>query len=189
MRLRDQGRGVVGALVVSVELLFTMEMWWHGCQLPAEWLIVYALVGLAVVLAITRSVGFEAQEETRRSPLKRAATDFIELVLQSFVTAYAVLLLFGIVDVGDPPFLVARLGLLLVVPLGFGAALANKVTVIFRNAQGVGLTTATAEVDCDTPPPELTFEHVPVDDRRTGYVICPPGTENPTVTVSTWIEA
>jgi uncharacterized membrane protein len=25
--LRDQGRGVVGALIVSVELLFTMEMW------------------------------------------------------------------------------------------------------------------------------------------------------------------
>jgi uncharacterized membrane protein len=67
MRLRDQGRGVVGALVVSVELLFTREMWWHGCQLPAEWLIVYALVGLAVVLAITRSVGFEAQEEQRQS--------------------------------------------------------------------------------------------------------------------------
>jgi hypothetical protein len=87
-------------------------------------------------------------------------------VLQSVLTAYAVLLLFGIVEVGDPPFLVARLGLLLVVPLGFGAALANKVTVIFRNAQGVGLTTATAEVDCDTPPPELTFEHVPADDRR-----------------------
>jgi uncharacterized membrane protein len=65
--LRDQGRGVVGALVVSVGLLFTMEMWWHGWQLPAEWLIVYALVGLAVVLAITRSVGFEAQEEQRQS--------------------------------------------------------------------------------------------------------------------------
>lgn len=28
--LRDQGRGVVGALFVSIELLFTMEMWWAG---------------------------------------------------------------------------------------------------------------------------------------------------------------
>lgn len=41
------------------------------------------------------------------------------------MTAYAVLLLFGIVDLGDSAFLVARLGLLFVVPLGFGAALAN----------------------------------------------------------------
>lgn len=64
-----------------------------------------------------------------------------------------------------------------------------KVTVDFRNEQDVGLVMATVEVDCDTPPPELTFEHVPADDRRTGYVICPPGTENPTATVSTWTEA
>lgn len=63
------------------------------------------------------------------------------------------------------------------------------VTVTFRNQQDVGLVVATVEVDCDTPPPELTFEHVPADDRRTGHVVCPPGTENPTVTVSTWIEA
>lgn len=62
-------------------------------------------------------------------------------------------------------------------------------TVAFRNAQDVGLVMSTVEVDCDTPPPELTFEHVPADDRRTGYVICPPDTGNPTATVSTWTEA
>ncbi|QLG62556.1 DUF2391 family protein [Halorarum salinum] len=134
--LRDQGRGVVGALVVSVELLFTMEMWWHGWQLPAEWLVVYAVVGLAIVLAITRSVGFQKRESQRRSPAKRAVKDFTELLLQSFVTAYAVLLLFGIVDVGDPPFLVARLGLLFVVPLGFGAALANALLKETDEEQG-----------------------------------------------------
>lgn len=64
-----------------------------------------------------------------------------------------------------------------------------KVNVALRNAQDVGLVMATVEVDCDTPPSELTFEHVPADDRRTGHVICPPGTENPTASVSTWIEA
>lgn len=64
-----------------------------------------------------------------------------------------------------------------------------KVTISFQNAQDVGLIMATAEVDCDTPPPELTFEHVPADDRRTGYVICPPETTDPIVTVSTWTEA
>lgn len=64
-----------------------------------------------------------------------------------------------------------------------------KVSVSFRNAQDIGLVIATVEVDCDTPPPELTFEHVPADDRRAGYVICPPGTTNPTATVSTWTEA
>lgn len=133
---RDQGRGVVGALIVSVELLFTMEMWWHGWQLPMEWLVGYAVVGLALVLAITRSVGFEEEERKRRSPMRRATTDFTELLLQSFVTAYAVLLLFGIIDFGDPPLLVARLGLLFVVPLGFGAALANTLLKETDEEQG-----------------------------------------------------
>lgn len=64
-----------------------------------------------------------------------------------------------------------------------------RVAVTFRNPRDVGLVLATVEVDCDTPPPELTFEHVPADDRRTGHVICPSGTENPNATVSTWIEA
>lgn len=64
-----------------------------------------------------------------------------------------------------------------------------KVTVSFRNAQDIGLVAATVEVDCDAPPPEITFEHVPAGDRRTGQVVCPSGTENPTASVSTWIEA
>lgn len=123
--LRDQGRGLVGALIVSIELLFTMEMWWSGWQLPTEWLIVYTVVGLVVVLAVTRSIGFRAEGDERQFDVRTVLTDFMELLLQSFVTAYAVLLLFGVVDVDDSSFLVTRLGLLFVVPLAFGAALAN----------------------------------------------------------------
>lgn len=123
--LRDQGRGVVGALIVSIELLYTMEMWWHGWELPAEWLVVYAVVGLGVVLLITRSVGFRAEEAGHRVNVRRLVRDFTELLLQSFVTAYAVLLLFGVIDFDAPLLIVVKLGLLFVVPLGFGAALAN----------------------------------------------------------------
>lgn len=43
------------------------------------------------------------------------------------MTASAVLLVFGIIDLGEQPILVARLGLLFVVPLSFGAALSNAV--------------------------------------------------------------
>lgn len=122
--LRDQGRGVVGALVVSSGLLYTMEMWWHGWQLPTTWLLAYAVFGLAGVLAITRVVGFRADREGAWQ-LRHAAGDFMELVLQSFVTAYTVLLLFGVVDLDESLITVARLGLTFVVPLGFGAALSN----------------------------------------------------------------
>ena len=64
-----------------------------------------------------------------------------------------------------------------------------EVTVEFENPQDIGLVSATVEVDCGTPPPELTFDHVPADDRRTGYVICPSGTENPSASVTSWTEA
>jgi putative integral membrane protein (TIGR02587 family) len=136
--LREQGRGIVGALlVVGTTFLYTMETWWWGWTLPTTHLLVYSLVGLAVVLAITRQISFRESEnggESNResgaagsgNPIRETLTDFAELVLQSFVAAYVVLLTFGVVDIGDPLPIIARLGLVEVVPLGFGAALANE---------------------------------------------------------------
>lgn len=143
--LRDQGRGIVGALlVVGTTFLYTMETWWWGRTLPTTHLLVYALVGLAVVLAITRMVSFRKSEEgggsgqenggsgqgngssDRAIPVRETLTDFADLVLQSFVAAYVALLTFGVVELGDSLTMVARLGLVEVVPLGFGAALANE---------------------------------------------------------------
>lgn len=125
--LQEQGRGVIGALVVvGISFLHTMEAWWLGWQLPVRILLVYAVLGLVFVLAITRSIGFREEEQDQQVDLLRLVTDFTELVLQSFVTAYAVWLLFGIIEIGDSLITIARLGLFLVVPLGFGAALANQ---------------------------------------------------------------
>ena len=126
--LRNQGRGVVGALLVAgLPFLYTMESWWLGWRLPLSYLLVYAFVGLAVVSLIARNVGFrEEEEEGTQRNLYRAVTSFTELVLQSFVAAYVVLLLFGIAELDDSPIQVVRLGLVQVVPLGFGAALANQ---------------------------------------------------------------
>ena len=64
--------------------------------------------------------------ENRGNTIRRTLTDFADLVLQSFLAAYVVLLAFGILEIGDPWMIVARLGLVEVVPLGFGAALANE---------------------------------------------------------------
>lgn len=126
--LREQGRGVVGALLVAgTAMLFTVEMWWHGWQLRTHTLVVYDVVGLAGILAVTRVVGFREAEAERTQPsVRRNVTDFSELIAQSFVTAYGSLLLFGVVEWGDSLLSVARLGLVYVVPLGFGAALANE---------------------------------------------------------------
>lgn len=126
--LRNQGRGIAGALfVVGFSFLYTMESWWLGWRLPMGHLVVYAVVGLLGVLIITPWIGFEeeAEERTRQTPL-RIAVDFTELVFQSLLTAYLVLLAFGIVEVGQSLVTLVRMGLIQVVPLGFGAAVANQ---------------------------------------------------------------
>ena len=125
--LRDQGRGITGALLVAgLSSLFTMETWWLGWRLPLPYLLGYAFFGLVAVFVITRNIGFREEESKRPQRNRyRLVTDFSELVLQSFVAAYGVLLAFGVVEVGDSLITVVRMGLIQVVPLGFGASVAN----------------------------------------------------------------
>lgn len=122
---------MVGALlVVGTTFVYTMESWWLGWTLPAWLLLTYVVVGLGVVLAITRNVSFRESEQNQgaqqKNPLRTAVTDFAELVLQSLVVGYVMLLVFGVIELGESWIIVARLGLVEVVPLGFGAALANE---------------------------------------------------------------
>lgn len=60
------------------------------------------------------------------------------------------------------------------------------VHVQFRGSGDRGLASATVEADCAQPPPELTFEHVPAGGRERGTLVCPPGTTDPNVSVSSW---
>ncbi len=128
--LRNQIRGVTGALVVSgVTILLTVEMWWLARQRPASNMIAYAVIGLGVVLFITRSSGFRVEEEDENNPEYdpvRLTVNFAELVLQSVVAAVVVLFVYGVIDASSSLHVVARTALLQVVPLGFGAALANR---------------------------------------------------------------
>lgn len=57
------------------------------------------------------------------------------------------------------------------------------VEIELANAGGVGMRTAEVEVACDEPAPSITFDNVPVASERTGTVSCPPGTEDPEVSV------
>jgi putative integral membrane protein (TIGR02587 family) len=137
--LRNQVRGLTGALfVVGIALLYTMETWWLSWRLPLVHLLMYALAGLAAVLVVARQIGFreeDQQEASTRNPWE-LGREFTELVLQSFLAANLALLVFGILELGDPLLKVARLGLLNVVPLAFGAALANRLLVSAEDSGG-----------------------------------------------------
>lgn len=130
--LRNQVRGITGAFIVTgVTILLAAEMWRLAWGRPASHLIIYSAVGLGVVLLTTRSSGFrveeevDAQDESQYQPL-RLGVDFTELTFQSLVAALVVLFMYGIVNVSTPTHVIARMALLQVVPLGFGAAVANR---------------------------------------------------------------
>lgn len=59
------------------------------------------------------------------------------------------------------------------------------VTVEVTNPGGPGLRSVTVSVDCANE--SLTFTHVPTEDYRTGTVVCPAGTTDPTATVDGWV--
>lgn len=149
--LRNQARGITGALIVSGSVvLFTVEMWWLAWQRPVSHLLAYTTVGLGVVLFVTRSSGFRVEEEgesgdgegdertddgsgTRSSggdqskyDPRRLVVSFAQLVLQSVAAALLVLFVYGIIDRSTPAHVVGRMVLIQVVPLGFGAALSNR---------------------------------------------------------------
>lgn len=64
-----------------------------------------------------------------------------------------------------------------------------RVEVAVLNDRDVGIAAVTVAVHCTSPPARMTFEHVPVDGRRVGFVVCPPGSGTPEVTVTGWIDA
>ena len=68
----------------------------------------------------------EQKQSEQSNPRWYIALDFAEILLQSFVASYLILLVLGIIDLSSSPNTVVRLGLIEVVPLGFGAALANR---------------------------------------------------------------
>jgi uncharacterized membrane protein len=126
--LFEQGREMAGALIVlGVSFMYTNEAWRLAMQLPAVELVAFVVVGLVLVVPVVRSVGFrsaDAEGEGRdRTPLW---IRFGELLFQSLVITFVTLFLLGVVTLDQSLGRVARTVLVFVVPLAFGAALANE---------------------------------------------------------------
>jgi putative integral membrane protein (TIGR02587 family) len=127
--LREQGRGVAGALLVlGVSFAYTIEVWHLAVEISTVHLVGFVVVGLALVVPVTRAVGFregdgEGPGTPDRSPVW---VEFAEVVFQGLFAGYGMLLLLGVLDLRLPVSTVVRAGLVQVVPLAFGAALANE---------------------------------------------------------------
>lgn len=127
--LYEQGRGMAGALIVlGISFMYTNEAWWLAITLPAVELVALVVVGLGLVVPIVGSVGFRSSEDDEGESFSQTPLwiRFGELLFQSLVIAYVTLFLLGVVTLDQSLFTIARLGLVFVVPLAFGAALSNE---------------------------------------------------------------
>jgi putative integral membrane protein (TIGR02587 family) len=114
-------RAFGGAVLFSLPLLMTMEMWWLGFYLDRVKLVVFMVLMIPVVVALDYFSGFEETASWREDLMDGMIAYGVGLT-----ASLAILLLFGIVDSGQPLREVVGKVAIQSVPASFGAVLANS---------------------------------------------------------------
>jgi putative integral membrane protein (TIGR02587 family) len=114
-------RAFGGAVLFSLPLLMTMEMWWLGFYLERGRLLVFMLVMIPVLVALDYFSGFE-ETASWREDLMDGMTAYGVGLTASLV----ILLLFGIVSLEQPLREVVGKVSIQSVPASLGAVLANS---------------------------------------------------------------
>lgn len=114
-------RAFAGAIIFSLPLLMTMEMWWLGFYLDRERLFQFIIVNFLVLVGLARVSGFE--------PTVGWADDALDALAAYAVGATSsliVLALFAIIVPGMPASEIVGKVAIQAVPASFGAMLASK---------------------------------------------------------------
>lgn len=119
---RDLARAFGGALLFSLPLLMTMEMWWLGFILEPARLAVFLLVALPLLFGLAFYAGFSA----RHRGVGHALLDTLVALAVGFLVAAIVLALFNVFDPGAPPRQFAGQLILQAVAGAMGALLAGR---------------------------------------------------------------
>ncbi|MBI2249416.1 MAG: DUF2391 family protein, partial [Brevundimonas diminuta] len=118
--IRDLGRAFGGALLFSLPLLMTMEMWALGFAAEPERRLVFLLAALPVLFGLAHYAGFSA-----RRGLVNNALDTLVALAVGFVTAAGLLLVFNVLDLSSPASAVGQMSLQ-AVPAALGALAARR---------------------------------------------------------------
>ena len=134
-RMRDilvgYGRGVLGALLVSVPLLATMEMWWMGFVIPPLRLLVFLAANFALLVVLEYFSGFQKGHVRLREEIQ----DAVDAYGIGLLVATVVLFLFGVIGPGMSFREIAGKVIVEAIPLSIGASIAVSV-LGESNAQG-----------------------------------------------------
>ena len=118
---RALGRAFAGAIIFSLPLLMTMEMWWLGFYLDRIKLLQFIAVNFLVLVGLARVSGFE--------PSVGLADDILDAFAAysvAVVASLVVLAMFGIITPEMPPGEIIGKLAVQSVPASFGAMLASK---------------------------------------------------------------
>jgi len=115
------GRVFAGAILFSLPLLMTMEMWWLGFYLERPPLLLFVVLNFLIVVVLARVSGFE-KTLSWFDDVMDAFAAYAVAAIWSFI----ILLLLGIIDLTDPPGVIIGKVALQSVPASFGAMLAAK---------------------------------------------------------------
>jgi putative integral membrane protein (TIGR02587 family) len=119
--LRDLGRAFAGALVFNIPLLMTMEMWEQGVVMDRWRMLLFVGAGLPLLYGLAYYAGFSDRRGFRNDLLDTAVA-----LAVGFITAAALLVLFGVVQWDAPPQEAVGMVTLQAVPGAMGALLARK---------------------------------------------------------------
>ncbi len=118
---RDLGRAFGGALLFSLPLLMTMEMWAFGFTLDSGRLAVFLITALPLLLGLALYAGF-----SRHQGLRHAVLDTFVALAVGYLTAGLVMTLLGIIQFDAPLRQTVGQIALQAVPGAMGALLARR---------------------------------------------------------------
>jgi putative integral membrane protein (TIGR02587 family) len=118
---RGLGRAFAGAIIFSLPILMTMEMWQLGFYLDRTKLLQFAFVNFLVLVGLSRVSGFERTVNWWQDLL-----DALSAYAIASLASLTVLAMFAIVDLSMPPSEIVGKVAIQSVPASFGAMLGAK---------------------------------------------------------------
>lgn len=93
--LKEFGRGVIGGLLISLPLIYTMEVWWNGFTAPPSFLLSCLLVTYLLLLGYNRYAGMKED-----SSFSEICWESVEEIGLGFLASFLFLLLLGRINMG-----------------------------------------------------------------------------------------